>query len=71
MTSTAIGEQFQAFWNAPIPVLLLLALLAVALWKVKAWNDKGVHDALNERLRFKDDQLAQLREKLVTRLRTY
>lgn len=49
MDAGFLKTQWDAFWNAPVPAMLFLAVGAIAAWWLKNTVDKGQIDALKEK----------------------
>jgi tetratricopeptide (TPR) repeat protein len=49
MDAGFLKTQWDAFWNAPVPAMLFLAVGAIAAWWLKSTVDKGQIDALKEK----------------------
>lgn len=56
------GSQFAVVAAAPIPFVISLAILIVAIWQVCRWYYDGRISSLEGRLAFKADEVATLRQ---------
>jgi hypothetical protein len=60
----SVGSQLAVVVAAPIPIVVLLAILSVAIWQVCSWYYDGRISSLEARLAFKTDEIATLKEEL-------
>lgn len=60
----SVGSQLAVVRAAPIPFIISLAILSVAIWRICRWYNDGRISSLEARLSFKTDEIATLKEKL-------
>lgn len=60
----SVGSQLAVVVAAPVPFVISLAILSVAIWQICRWYYDGRISSLEARLSFKTDEIATLKEKL-------
>ncbi|MHA6721892.1 hypothetical protein [Sphingomonas sp. RS2018] len=60
----SVGSQLAVVVAAPVPFVISLAILAVAIWQICHWYFDGRISSLEARLSFKTDEVAALKDKL-------
>lgn len=60
----SVGLQLAGVVAAPVPFVISLAILSVAIWQICRWYYDGRISSLEARLSFKTDEIATLKEKL-------
>lgn len=60
----SVGSQLAVVVAAPVPFVISLAILSVAIWQICRWYYDGRISSLEARLSFKADEIAALRDKL-------
>ncbi len=56
-----LAREWKAIENAPAIFFASLALLTISIWKVVGWRNVGIIEALNERIKLREDQIAHLK----------
>jgi hypothetical protein len=55
--AASVGQQFMTVWQAPIPFILVVAIVALAIWRAMEWRYRGTIERLA-------DEVDYLRRKL-------
>lgn len=59
-----ISSQTHIFAAAPIPIIVLVALVSAAVWRILMWRYGGTIESLESRLKQRDDEMVELRRRL-------
>jgi uncharacterized coiled-coil protein SlyX len=62
----SVGSQLSVVGAAPIPFMILLAVLSIAIWQICRWYYDGRVSSLEARLAFKDDEIITLKHSIAT-----
>jgi hypothetical protein len=64
----SLSSQLNVAASAPIPFIVGVALIAAGVWRMLAWRYSGTIEVLNARLKQRDDEIADLRQRLAERI---
>lgn len=62
--AASIWQQFVTVWNAPVPFLAAVLLITFLVWKIFGWRYAGQIEALEHRIKLKDDTIAETDRRL-------
>jgi hypothetical protein len=61
-----IADEWHVIWQAPVTFIAAILAVCGLVWAAMEFRYRSVIDSLNERIRLRDDQIAQVREKVGT-----
>ena len=63
---TYVAKEWNVIWQAPVTFIAATIVAGGIIWAAMEFRYRSVLESLNERIRLRDDQIAQFREKIGT-----